>query len=221
MRRSSTILGRTPRSSWRRAPRRQALHPLRQRPPRVEHVGQSEPVRAPSATAESLRRPNRRPRRPSRSLARAHSRLVGGARGPPDPRPMGRPPTSRREGWGHLPRRPVGLRPDHRHGGPSWRAAASPPARFGHDAAWAGGVGLVIFAGQAGTTFFDDLWAYDPAANAWRRQPVGGRRSDRPVRDVRRHRPGLPALDQPWLHLGRHPLLRYARLRVRVGHLDR
>src|SRR6185503_18605783 len=49
-----------------------------------------------------------------------------------------------------------------------------PPARFGHNAAWANGIGLVIFAGQAGGTFFNDLWAYDPAASAWRELPAGG-----------------------------------------------
>ena len=30
-----------------------------------------------------------------------------------------------------------------------------------------GGIGLVVFAGQAGDTFFNDLWAYDPQANAY------------------------------------------------------
>jgi hypothetical protein len=54
------------------------------------------------------------------------------------------------------------------------RPAASPPARFGHEAVWADGVGLVIFAGQAGATFFDDLWAYDPTGSAWRQLPSMG-----------------------------------------------
>jgi galactose oxidase-like protein len=49
-----------------------------------------------------------------------------------------------------------------------------PPARFGHNAAWVDGVGLVIFAGQAGGTFFNDLWAYDPAARSWQQLPPGG-----------------------------------------------
>jgi hypothetical protein len=49
-----------------------------------------------------------------------------------------------------------------------------PPARFGHNAAWVTGVGLVIFAGQTGTTFFNDLWAYDPAEDAWSQLPAGG-----------------------------------------------
>lgn len=51
---------------------------------------------------------------------------------------------------------------------------AAPQARFGHNAAWAEGIGLVVFAGQAGADFFNDLWAFDPAANAWRSLPAGG-----------------------------------------------
>jgi len=50
----------------------------------------------------------------------------------------------------------------------SWTELApdsSPPARFGHEAAWVEDIGLVIFAGQAGPTFFNDLWAYDPEAD--------------------------------------------------------
>ena len=49
-----------------------------------------------------------------------------------------------------------------------------PAARFGHVAAWVDGVGLVIWSGQADANFFNDLWAYDPATNAWRRLPAGG-----------------------------------------------
>jgi hypothetical protein len=50
----------------------------------------------------------------------------------------------------------------------------TPSARFGHNAAWVEGIGLVIFAGQAGTAFFNDLWAFDPGAERWRRLPSQG-----------------------------------------------
>jgi hypothetical protein len=60
----------------------------------------------------------------------------------------------------------------------TWQEVApvggGPAARFGHNAAWAEGIGLVIFAGQAGTSFFNDLWAFDPAASAWEQLPAGG-----------------------------------------------
>jgi hypothetical protein len=56
--------------------------------------------------------------------------------------------------------------------------AAGPPARFGHNAAWVDGVGLVIFAGQSDAAFYNDLWAFEPAAEHWRKLPSGG---DRPV----------------------------------------
>ena len=49
-----------------------------------------------------------------------------------------------------------------------------PPPRFGHNAAWVDGVGLVIFAGQSPAAFFNDLWAYDPAADAWSELQSGG-----------------------------------------------
>ncbi|MEO5985504.1 MAG: kelch repeat-containing protein [Candidatus Limnocylindria bacterium] len=51
----------------------------------------------------------------------------------------------------------------------------SPQPRFGHEAVWVDGVGVVIFAGQGGpSTFFNDLWAYDPATNAWTQLPASG-----------------------------------------------
>ena len=61
----------------------------------------------------------------------------------------------------------------------TWReldpGGRGPAARFGHEAVWVDGVGLVVWAGQAGpTAFFDDLWAYDPAANDWSRLPNDG-----------------------------------------------
>lgn len=49
---------------------------------------------------------------------------------------------------------------------------SAPRERFGHGAAWVEPIGLVIHAGQVGTTFFDDLWAYDPQSNAWRLLPA-------------------------------------------------
>ena len=49
-----------------------------------------------------------------------------------------------------------------------------PSARFGHNAVWAPGIGLVVFGGQGEAGFFGDLWAYDPAANAWRSLPANG-----------------------------------------------
>jgi N-acetylneuraminic acid mutarotase len=49
-----------------------------------------------------------------------------------------------------------------------------PKARFGHAAVWVEGVGLVVWAGQAGAAFFDDLWAYDPEADAWHKLPSTG-----------------------------------------------
>ena len=53
--------------------------------------------------------------------------------------------------------------------------ASSPDARFGHEAVWAEGIGLVIFAGQVRVdAFFGDLWAYDPIANAWSELPATG-----------------------------------------------
>lgn len=60
----------------------------------------------------------------------------------------------------------------------SWQAVTpsgeTPPARFGHNAAWAPGIGLVVFAGQGASAFFGDLWAYDPDSNAWRTLPANG-----------------------------------------------
>lgn len=54
----------------------------------------------------------------------------------------------------------------------------TPPPRFGHNAAWVPEVGLVVFAGQAGATFYSDLWAYDPPSNTWTQLPAEG---DAPV----------------------------------------
>jgi len=60
----------------------------------------------------------------------------------------------------------------------AWQAVTpsgeTPPPRFGHNAAWAPGIGLVIFAGQGASAFFGDLWAYDPDSNAWHMLPANG-----------------------------------------------
>ena len=49
-----------------------------------------------------------------------------------------------------------------------------PEARFGHSAAWVDGQGLVVFAGQRGSDFFGDLWAFDAGARRWTRLPARG-----------------------------------------------
>jgi len=53
-------------------------------------------------------------------------------------------------------------------------ADGGPAARFGHEAVWVDGIGLVFFAGQAGPVFFNDLWAFDPASASWRQLPAAG-----------------------------------------------
>ena len=66
--------------------------------------------------------------------------------------------------------------------GSSWRivdlTGEVPAARFGHEATWVPGLGLVVFGGQAGSTFFDDLWLFTPdagvASGSWRLLPPGG-----------------------------------------------
>ena len=67
-------------------------------------------------------------------------------------------------------------------GADSWRlvdvTGDAPAARFGHEAAWVPGRGLVVFGGQRGATFFDDLWLFEPNADggsgSWRLLPPGG-----------------------------------------------
>ena len=49
-----------------------------------------------------------------------------------------------------------------------------PRARFGHNAAWVDGVGLVIFGGQRAGDFFNDLQVYVPGTTAWRELPADG-----------------------------------------------
>jgi hypothetical protein len=56
-----------------------------------------------------------------------------------------------------------------------WREidASGPAPRFGHNAAWVDGVGLVVFAGQ-GARFYSDVWAFKPDAARWRRLAASG-----------------------------------------------
>ena len=61
----------------------------------------------------------------------------------------------------------------------SWQqVTAGPEPRFGHNAVWVDGIGLVIFGGESGAQFFNDVWAYNPALTSWQQLPSGG---DRPV----------------------------------------
>jgi hypothetical protein len=53
---------------------------------------------------------------------------------------------------------------------------AVPGVRTDHVAAWIDGLGLVVAVGRSGTKVLDDLWAYDPNANAWRTLTTSGSR---------------------------------------------
>ncbi len=55
-------------------------------------------------------------------------------------------------------------------------AGPTPAARFGHEAAWLPGRGLVITLGQAGSGFFDDIWLFDPSDATWLELPGAGAR---------------------------------------------
>ena len=62
----------------------------------------------------------------------------------------------------------------------TWReievAGPRPAARFGHEAAWTSlKDGLVMTLGQAGSTFFGDIWQFDPGTSTWRELPSEGR----------------------------------------------
>ena len=63
-------------------------------------------------------------------------------------------------------------------GNDSWKRLSPrgkrPEPRFGHSAVWVEGHGLVVFAGQRGSDFFGDLWAFDPDAGKWRELPARG-----------------------------------------------
>jgi hypothetical protein len=55
---------------------------------------------------------------------------------------------------------------------------ASPDGRFGHTGTWVAGRGLVLWSGQSGNRFFNDLWLYRPGANRWARLPGAGAAPD-------------------------------------------
>ena len=50
----------------------------------------------------------------------------------------------------------------------------TPDQRFGHNAVWLPGQGLVVFAGQQGVDFLNDVWLYDPERERWRKLPDRG-----------------------------------------------
>ena len=61
----------------------------------------------------------------------------------------------------------------------TWREIAvegpRPPARFGHEAAWTPVKdGLLVTFGQAGGTFFNDVWLFSPETASWRELPAAG-----------------------------------------------
>lgn len=60
----------------------------------------------------------------------------------------------------------------------SWKKLSpkgkAPAPRFGHSAVWVDGHGVIVFAGQRGPDFFDDLWAFDPGKGKWREMPAKG-----------------------------------------------
>ena len=59
----------------------------------------------------------------------------------------------------------------------AWRNATTeggPVARFGHNAAWDTNRGrMIVFGGQAASTFFNDVWEYAPADGRWFQTKVG------------------------------------------------
>lgn len=60
----------------------------------------------------------------------------------------------------------------------AWRKAESeisPPARFGHAAAWDAKSGrMLLFGGQSGSIFYNDVWAFDPQAGVWEQLSTQG-----------------------------------------------
>jgi hypothetical protein len=53
-------------------------------------------------------------------------------------------------------------------------AGPTPPGRFGHEAVLLPGDGILVWAGQAGSEFFDDIWLLDPENRSWSRLAVIG-----------------------------------------------
>ena len=54
-------------------------------------------------------------------------------------------------------------------------SGAGPAARHGHNAVWDAERGrMVIFGGQSGAAFFDDVWAFDPATSRWQQLAATG-----------------------------------------------
>ncbi len=48
------------------------------------------------------------------------------------------------------------------------QANEGPPARFGHNAVWDAQRGrMIIFGGQNGSTFYNDVWDFEPATGRW------------------------------------------------------
>ena len=145
----------------------------------------SEPPASPSLAPSqaALVRPSRPPGgSSSRATAPAPERTIRGrSTRPREPRTCSVAATARRctTTSGHSISRPtpgVSLTP----------AARGPAPRFGHEAVWIDGVGLVVWAGQAGpTSFFDDLWAYDPQQTTGHASRTTGRSRSRVTARVR------------------------------------
>ena len=144
------------RRSPQRLPRR--LRRVRRRlQPHLRRRGRRLPQgRGPASRWTALRRRRARTT-PGRSIRKPLSRICSGAR--------------RRHGL----RRPLVLRPRLGRLDPAaiWRAGARRPVR-------ARGVaprhGLLVTLGQAGATFFADVWLFDPTTGAWRSCPATVRR---------------------------------------------
>ena len=92
-----------------------------------------------------------------------------------------------------------------------------PAARFGHEAVWVDGVGLVVGRPGGPDRLLRRPWAYDPVGKRLVAPPERRVETRRPLWLVlgRRHR--RAAVDQPRLHRGRRPLLGHPRVRLHAG----